>query len=321
MFTYPPPEPVIIDAEVFTELPSHLRRTGQFSYWAEKNRGGSAVDSFIEGPSFDRSGNLYFVDIPFGRVFRADPTGNIEQVADYDGQPNGLKIHSDGSIFLADYQNGIMRLDPSTGDVSHALRDCDTEGFKGCNDLFFDHRGHLYFTDQGQTGLHDPSGRVFRWDGASLDCLIDKVPSPNGLVFDLNEKVLLLAVTRANAIWRLPIASSGRVNKAGLFIQFSGGRAGPDGLALTDTNGLVVCQTGMGLVWVHDELGRAIAVVRSPLGLGTTNCAFGGENLDTLFITESDTGTILRAKFPPHLNIRGKPMFSHSNDASVPLIT
>lgn len=310
--TYPFPEPVVLDAEVFTELPEHLRRTGVSSYWAERNRRGMAVDSFLEGPSFDRDGNLWFVDIPFGRIFRADPQGNISQITEYDGQPNGLKIHADGRIFIADFQNGIMVLDPATGQVSHALRDIDSEGFKGCNDLHFDSDGALYFTDQGQTGLQDPTGRVFRWqpDSGILTCLIDTVPSPNGLVLDLEEHVLYLAVTRANAVWRLPLSPSGRVNKAGLFLQFSGGRSGPDGLALTAQNGVVVCQTGMGLVWIHDALGRPIAVVRSPRGLGTTNCAFGGPELRSLFITESDTGTILKVDFAPELGISGAPMYS-----------
>lgn len=310
--TYPFPNPVVIDAEVFTELPQAFRRTGVPSYWAERNRRGMAVDSFIEGPSFDRAGNLWFVDIPFGRIFRADPQGNIIQIAEYDGQPNGLKFHADGRIFIADFQNGIMLLDSETGQVSPALRDCDTEGFKGCNDLHFGSDGALYFTDQGQTGLQDPTGRVFRWEpeSGSLTCLIDKVPSPNGLVLDLNEQVLYLAVTRANAVWRLPISPSGRVNKAGLFLQFSGGRAGPDGLALTADNGVVMCQTGMGLVWVHNTLGQPIAVVRSPRGLGTTNCAFGGLDGRTLYITESDSGTILKAEFAPELGIRGARMFS-----------
>ncbi|WP_282478310.1 SMP-30/gluconolactonase/LRE family protein [Vibrio sp. ABG19] len=81
-------------------------------------------------------------------------------------------------------------------------------------------------------------------------------------------------------------------------------------MALTAQNGVVVCQTGMGLVWVHDNLGRPVAVVRSPKGLGTTNCAFGGKELRTLFITESDTGTILKVEFPPELNISGHPMYS-----------
>ncbi|MEZ5652834.1 MAG: SMP-30/gluconolactonase/LRE family protein [Burkholderiaceae bacterium] len=308
---YPFPEPVVLEAEVFTELPAAMRRTGQSSYWAERNRRGMAVDSFLEGPSFDRQGNLWFVDIPFGRVFRADPGGRVTQVTEYDGQPNGLKIHADGRVFIADFQNGIMALDPASGQVAHALRDCDTEGFKGCNDLHFGRDGSLYFTDQGQTGLQDPSGRVFRWqpDTGALTCLIDKVPSPNGLVLDLAEHMLYLAVTRANAVWRLPLSPSGRVNKAGLFLQFSGGRAGPDGLALTAQNGVVVCQTGMGLVWVHDALGRPVAVVKSPRGLGTTNCAFGGPQLRTLFITESDSGSILKVEFDTELGISGAPMF------------
>jgi gluconolactonase len=307
MTTYPFPSPVVLDAEVFAELPASLQKTGQTSYWAQRNKRGVSVDSFLEGPSLDRQGNLWFTDIPFGRIFRATPSGDIAQIAEYDGQPNGLKIHADGRIFLADFQNGIMLLDPDSGRVSHALRDADTEGFKGCNDLHFD-----------QQGLQDPSGRVYRWDPneEALTCLIDKVPSPNGLVLDLHEHVLYLAVTRANAVWRLPLSSSGRVNKAGLFLQFSGGRAGPDGLALTNTNGVVVCQTGMGLVWVHDALGRPIAVVRSPRGLGTTNCAFGGEGLRTLFITESDSGSILKVEFPVELNIAGQAMFAHQTQTA-----
>lgn len=313
MKTYPFPEPVVLDAEVFAELPADLRNTGVSSYWANANRHGQAVDSFIEGPSVDTHGNLWFVDIPFGRIFCLDTAGTIKEIVQYDGQPNGLKIHQDGSIYIADFQQGIMRLDPGSGEICHALRDCDTEGFKGCNDLTFGQDGSLYFTDQGQTGLQDPSGRVYRWSPESgrLDCLIDSVPSPNGLVLSLDERILYVAVTRANAVWRLPLANSGRVNKAGLFLQFSGGRSGPDGLALTAQNGVVVCQTGLGLVWVHDALGRPVAVIRSPKGLGTTNCAFAGPDSRTLYITESDSGSILKVEFPEELGISGARMFSH----------
>lgn len=297
---FPHPDPLLIEAEVFTQLPASLRRPGAQSYWADKNRRGAPVDSFIEGPSFDLQGNLWFVDIPFGRIFRASPSGEVALMAEYDGQPNGLKIDARGRIFIADFRNGIMSLDPASGKVETALGDADTEGFKGCNDLHFGPDGALYFTDQGQTGLQDPSGRVYRWypDSGRLDCLIDKVPSPNGLVLDTAGHTLYVAVTRANAVWRLPLSQSQRVVKAGLFLQFSGGRAGPDGLALTRDNGVVVCQTGMGLVWVHDALGIPIAVVRSPKGLGTTNCAFGGPDGRILYITESDSGSILRAELP-----------------------
>jgi gluconolactonase len=65
---------------------------------------------------------------------------------------------------------------------------CQSESFKGCNDLTFARNEDLYFTDQGQTGVHDPSGRVYRLTaGGNLVRLIDNCPSPNGLVLDPDE--------------------------------------------------------------------------------------------------------------------------------------
>ncbi|HJS32138.1 MAG TPA: SMP-30/gluconolactonase/LRE family protein, partial [Alphaproteobacteria bacterium] len=106
--------PAIVPARVFTRMPDEFRRARR-NAWTDANRGGRAVDSFLEGPSVDRDGNLWVVDVPFGRVFRIAPSGTWTLVAEYDGWPNGLKIHRDGRVFLADYKNGLMTLDPSSG--------------------------------------------------------------------------------------------------------------------------------------------------------------------------------------------------------------
>jgi gluconolactonase len=98
-----------METTVFTRLPDRFRKPRR-NTWIDANRGGRASDSFLEGPSFDRDGRLYVVDIPYGRVFRIDPAGAWEQVAEYDGWPNGLKIHRDGRIFIADYKRGLMLL-------------------------------------------------------------------------------------------------------------------------------------------------------------------------------------------------------------------
>ncbi|MFP3500352.1 SMP-30/gluconolactonase/LRE family protein, partial [Pseudomonas sp. SIMBA_059] len=78
-----------------------------------------------------------------------------ELVCQYDGWPNGLKIHQDGRIFITDYKRGIMLLDPQTGAIEALLDSAGSEGFKGVNDLVFAPNGDLFFTDQGQTGLQD----------------------------------------------------------------------------------------------------------------------------------------------------------------------
>ena len=71
-------------------------------------------------------------------------------------------------------------------------------------------RGNLYFTDQGQTGLHDPTGRLYRLrpDGR-LDLLLSNVPSPNGVALSPDERVLYLGVTRGNQVWRVPLLDDG----------------------------------------------------------------------------------------------------------------
>ena len=296
MSLYPPPE--IIETEVFAELPTAYRKEGVYSAWSVANNKGETIHSFIEGPSFDRDGNLYIVDIPWGRVFRISPHGEFDVVAEYDGEPNGLKIHKDGRIFIADYKNGIMQLDPSTGTVTPHCDRYRVEGLKGVNDLVFAMNGELYFTDQGLTGLHDPTGRVYRLrpDGR-LDQLIHTAPSPNGLVLDASESWLYVAMTRANQVWRMPLLPDGGTTKVGAFIQLSGG-SGPDGMAMDEGGNLVVCHAGGGQVWVFSPLGEPLYRIKSCRGLFPTNVAFGGSDNRTLYITESDTGTILTAKLP-----------------------
>jgi gluconolactonase len=302
---YPPPAPV--PATLFTRLPDSLRKPRRTA-WGDINAAGAELDCFLEGPAFDRSGNLYVTDIPFGRIFRISPQGEWTQVAEYDGWPNGLKIHRDGRIFIADYKHGIMLLDPGSGAVTPLLVRAGPDRFKGVNDLFFAANGDLYFTDQGLTGLHDPSGRLFRMraDG-HVTCLLDNVPSPNGLVMNRDETALYLAVTRGNCVWRVPFVRGGGVAKVGVYLQLSGG-GGPDGLALDEQGRLAVAHVGMGSVWIFDRVGEPVYRVRSCMGAFTTNVAFGWPDRSTLYITESESGTILKAE----LDAPGKPMYSHA---------
>jgi gluconolactonase len=165
----------------------------------------------------------------------------------------------------------------------------------------------MYFTDQGQTGLQDPTGRVYRWRDGALDLLIGTVPSPNGLVMNLAETQLFVAVTRANAVWRLPLMPDGGVSKVGVFIQLSGG-GGPDGMALDSAGNLYVAHVGNGCVWSFSPLGHPLHCIVSCTGLWTTNMAFGGPENRSLFITESDSGTVLRAE----VTVAGKKMYSHA---------
>ena len=289
--------PAQVPAHVFARLPDHFRKSVRTD-WADANKAGALVDCFLEGPSFDREGRLYVTDIPHGRVFRIAPDATWTLVTEYDGWPNGLKIHRDGRIFITDYKHGIMLLDPASGAVTPLLTHRHSESFRGVNDLVFADNGDLYFTDQGQSGWQEPTGRVFRLgaDGR-LDRLINTVPSPNGIALNPEQTIVYVAVTRANAVWRMPLMPDGQVSKVGTFIQLSGSLGGPDGLAVDAEGGLLVAHPGLG-VWRFDRLGRPTHHIEPEGSAFITNLAFGGPDMRSVFMTESHTGQVLRAELP-----------------------
>lgn len=299
--------PDVLEAKIFARYPEALRNGDAHSSWSAAQPGGHVRTSFLEGPSFDLEGNLWCVDIVNGRLLKVNQAGEFQVQAQYDGWPNGLKIRQDGVVFIADYKHGIMTHEPGSGVVKPYLERAGVERFKGVNDLFFAQNGDLYFTDQGLTGLHDPTGRLFRITPAGrVDCLLSDVPSPNGLVMNLEEDALYLAVTRANAIWRVPLADNG-VAKVGTYIQLSGG-IGPDGLALDADGGLWVAHAGLGTVWGFSALGEPLYRIKTKEGALSTNLAFGGAGNRELYIVESGSATIQSVQ----LNMAGKEMTSHS---------
>ena len=295
-----------IATEVWTRLPDAMRRTGVETAWT-RARGSGPLHSFLEGPAFDRDGRLYCVDIPHGRIFRIARDGTWDVFAEYDGNPNGLKIHRDGRIFVADHHLGLIVFDPHTGARSVIAQGTSQGPFRGLNDLCFADNGELYFTDPGESGLDHPDGRVFRLNtDGSIDLVYDGLPYPNGLVLTPAQNVLYVGVTRSLQVVRLPLRD-GRVVKSGVFLQLSGGLAGPDGMAVDDEGGIVVVHAGFGTVWYVSALGEPLGRIRSCAGIRTTNVAYGGDDGRTLFITEAEQGVILRARMP----VAGRAMYSH----------
>ena len=292
MFAAPP----VIETQVFARVPAALRVR-------------KAHSAMLEGPSFDREGTLYFVHVFQGQVLKASPDGAVSLVAQFDGEPSGLKIAADGAIFVTDKKLGLLTVDPAAGTTRPVVTAPESGRFQGLGDLSFDTRGKLYFTDQGETDLLAPEGSLYRRtpDGA-LTRLLACIPSPNGVVPSQDERILLVAATRANAVWKVPMRRNGSLGRVANFIQLSGG-IGPDGLAMDEAGNVAVAHAGMGAVWLFDPDGRPIAEVRSCAGKATTNIAYGGADRRTLFITEGETGSILTARMP----VPGRIMPSHRN--------
>ena len=111
-----------------------------------------------------------------------------------------------------------------------------------------------------------------------------------------DESVLFVAMTRDNSVWRVPLQRDGSVSKVGRFASFHG-TSGPDGLVMDECGNLLVAHASLGSVFVQGPQGEPLARIRSCRGQTVTNLTFGRSDRSTLYMTESQTGTVLRARW------------------------
>jgi gluconolactonase len=280
-------------AQHITRLPQHLHYTGEPNAWVRMTRPGQRLHSFLEGACFDKHGNLWLVDVPYGRIFRIDNAGHWRLELSYDGEPHSLKPISDGSFALVDYKHGLMRFSPETSRLENLADGFDGHPFKGLSDLSVAPNGTIWITDSGRTSLTDPTGRVFRYVDDRLELVLSNVPYPNGIALSPDGRFVYVAATRANAVWRLLASSTETPTMAGIYVQLSGG-LGPDGLATDSVGRLAIAHAQAGRAFVCDTIGDVILAIRIPEGTWVTSVAFNAD-FSQLYIVEAQFGSIWKA--------------------------
>ena len=283
MWTAPP---AVIAPAGLSRMPDALRR-----------RALPGADA-LASACFDASGNLFCTDPSQGRVFRVSGA-HWAAVAEYGGEPRGL-VADDEALLLADHRHGLLTLDGRSGAMGALLERAGGEGFKGLEDVLVHRDGSVLFTDAGATGLHDPTGRVWRLhaDGR-LDRLISNAPGPMGLAADPAGTRLYVAMTRSCEVWCIPLRPGPLPGGAGLFVRVPAGGAGPSGLAADAHGRLFVCNPGHGQVWVINQQGQATHRVDcTGFGLVPGGCTLAPDGR-TLVIAEASSGTLLAADIPP----------------------
>jgi gluconolactonase len=245
---------------------------------------------FPEGPAFDRNGNLFVVNIDTGDISRISPEGQVETFVNTGGVPNGAKFHTSGDLYVADRHKGIIAISPG-GKIRVIVDHCQGKKFLGPNDLVFDSKGNLYFTDPEGSSAENPFGCIYRFSSSGeLTRLVSGLAFPNGLVLSRDERFLFVALTRKNRVLRYVLNPP--PFRSYIFSQLSGGW-GPDGMALDVAGNLYVAHYGGGDVLILNPKGELLE--RVPVGGGhPTNVAFGGADRKTVYVTEVETGSVYR---------------------------
>ena len=281
--------------------------------------------AFPEGPVALSDGAVLVVEIQRGTLTRVAEDGTQSIVAELGGGPNGAALGPDGHCYIcnnggfewhegrdgrvfpgeqpANYTGGrIERVDLKTGAVETLYEACNGERLKGPNDLVFDQTGGFWFTDHGKTSprTRDRTGVFYAAaDGSRIEEVIFPMEAPNGIGLSPDEKTLYVAETPTGRLWAYAIASPGALDvdvprrmlaQRPDFHMF-------DSLAVDASGNVCVATLITGGITSHSPDGSTVEFFAMPDVL-TTNIAFGGEGLQTAYITLSSTGKLIKATWP-----------------------
>jgi gluconolactonase len=266
-----------------------------------------------EGPAWSPKGGLFFTGS--NRISRRDASGTVTAFREPAGGANGLLFDPEGRLIVCESRSRRITRTETDGTVTVLADSYDGHRFNSPNDLTRDSRGRIYFTDPRygrRDGMEmlDSHGHlvegVYRIDapGKVTRILGDEVERPNGILVSPDDRYLYLADNNNNKkggarkLLRFRLLQDGSVDASSrrVIFDWQTGR-GPDGFKM-DRKGRLFVAAGRnqahapyetadrfkGGIYILSPAGKLLQFVPIPKD-EVTNCAFGDQDLKTLYIT------------------------------------
>ncbi len=273
---------------------------------------GSYRATWGEGPLW-WDGMLLYVDIEQHKVITLNPTTGEEKVVDVGERVGTVVPRETGGLVIAG-DNGLYFLDSDGEKI--AITDPEPEK---PNNRFNDGKcspdGHFF---AGTISLVKKVGdaRLYKLDkNGEFSEAFGPVTNSNGLAWSVDGKTMYYIDTPRREILAFDYAD-GHISNIRTAADTGHIDASPDGMTIDADGKLWVAFCHGACVACFDpETGKEVRRVEIPC-LETTACAFGGKNLDELFITtgvhktekEEHAGKIFRVT---GLGVKGVPAFAY----------
>jgi gluconolactonase len=265
-----------------------------------------------------------------GHICQLDPSGR-SRIFRKGAATNGLLFDRNGRLLACEPgQRRITRTEPD-GKITVLTDRYQGQRYNQPNDLTLDARGRIYFSDPryGPTAgkdIVDEQGRIIEGvyridpDGKVTRVIGREVERPNGVLVSADDRFLYVAdnnndtVGGARKLWRFDLRPDGSVSLESkkLLYDWGSGR-GPDGVKQDRLGRLYVAgglnkpnppfepaEDKKGGIYVLNPEGKLLAFLAVPRD-EVTNCAFGGDDRKTLYITAGGTLYSIRTRTPGRL--------------------
>jgi sugar lactone lactonase YvrE len=202
------------------------------------------------------------------------------------GSRVGTVVPVQGGGALIAMQSGIQKIDIKTGKLSWIINPLpDTTGLR-FNDGKCDPAGRFWV---GTLAMDSRRKGAVLWridKDKSVHLMLDSVSISNGIVWTADKKTMYYNDTPTGTIQGFDYDDkTGNISNRRVVIRIPKGGGGPDGMTIDADGNLWVALWGSGTVGKFNPLtGELLQKVIVPAP-NVSSCAFGGENLETLYIT------------------------------------
>jgi sugar lactone lactonase YvrE len=238
----------------------------------------------IEGPAFDKNGNLYVVnyqrDGTIGCV-KDDGTAELFVTLPEGSIANSIQFDRKGNMYLADFKgHNVLKVNMKSKRITTYVHN---DAFNQPNDLCINRRGQLFASDPN---WGDGTGKLWRIDkGGKAVLLADGMGTTNGIELSPDEKILYVNESVQRTIWAFDVDAKGNLANKRLFAQFDD--FGFDGMKCDKNGNLYVARYGKGVIAILSPDGTVIREVELK-GKRCSNLVFGGVDGKTVFVTLQD---------------------------------
>ena len=235
------------------------------------------------------SQRLNWIDIGGRRVFTYDPATGENRGCDA-GQMVGTVVpRARGGLLLALHE-GFAALDPESGRVEMWPRPPEHDpALVRFNDGKCDPSGRFWAGTMALVKGPKPLGRLYRLDAnGTMRVMLRDVGTSNGVAWSLDRRTLYFIDTPLLRVDAFDYDdATGAIANRRTVISIPPGIGRPDGSTL-DAEGMlwVAMYEGWSVTRWNPQTGELLRTIRLPVAR-VTSCAFGGPELDTLYLTSA----------------------------------
>ncbi|MDQ6699104.1 MAG: SMP-30/gluconolactonase/LRE family protein, partial [Acidobacteriota bacterium] len=238
---------------------------------------------FVEGPVWAKQGFLVFSDIFKSRIMKLTGPGQVGVYRDRSNAANGNSMDTQGRLYSCERDGRrVVRME-NDGSLSVIAAAWEGKKLNSPNDVVVRRDGHIYFSDPASKAVLEPQTLGFNGvyhvtPTGELSLIAKSLARPNGVALTADGRTLYVADSEQKKIFAFDLDANGNASKQREFI--SGIDGSPDGFRVAENGNLYIACRGIAIYTAAGQFVRMIEIPEQP-----ANCAFGGADRQTLYVT------------------------------------